>query len=153
MLLGLYYFITFLIVPIQPPGCNIAINVSLRLCWSSLQQCCRYRAACDKRYELVNNQTTTDYRPTAYGTTVLGWSRDLASRHIKIEVGRIRIVTSYPIHHRGPPKFLTQFKKLECVAKPNLMAAWPSKLSTRRSYISPLVDQSSESTRATRLFD
>ena len=28
MLLGLYYFITFLIVPIQPPGCNIAINVS-----------------------------------------------------------------------------------------------------------------------------
>ena len=28
MLLGLYYFITFLIVPIQPPGCNIVINVS-----------------------------------------------------------------------------------------------------------------------------
>jgi len=28
MLLGLYYFITFLNVPIQPLGCNIAINVS-----------------------------------------------------------------------------------------------------------------------------
>jgi len=31
MLLGLYYFITFLIVPIQPPGCNIAINVLYRI--------------------------------------------------------------------------------------------------------------------------
>ena len=27
MLLGLYYFITFWVVPIQPLGCNIAINV------------------------------------------------------------------------------------------------------------------------------
>jgi len=33
MLLGLYYFITFLIVPIQPPGCNIAINVSYVTHW------------------------------------------------------------------------------------------------------------------------
>jgi len=41
-------------------------------------------------------------------------------------------------------------KKLECVAKPSLMVARPSKLSKRRSYFSPLVDQS---TRATPLFD
>jgi len=39
MLLGLYYFITFLIVPIQPPGCNIAINVSYRIVAGKLALC------------------------------------------------------------------------------------------------------------------
>jgi len=29
MYILLYYFITFLIVPIQPLGCNIAINVCI----------------------------------------------------------------------------------------------------------------------------